>query len=119
MPIINAGILIHNRRIALGLTLEEIGEACGVSKTTVHKWETGYIQNMRRDKIAALANILQIPPYELINVHDDPESFTEQELQLLHRFRKLSEDGKSYILQQFDAAEVLFPAKPADLQKEG
>lgn len=63
----NIGDLIHNQRKALHLTLEEVGKAVGVSKSTVKKWETGYISNMKRDKIALLANILQIDPTELIN----------------------------------------------------
>lgn len=35
------GELIHNRRKELKLTLEEVGNAVGVSKSTVRKWETG------------------------------------------------------------------------------
>jgi len=46
------GKKIKNRRLELGLTLEEIGEMVGVGKSTVMKWETGYIENMKRDKIA-------------------------------------------------------------------
>lgn len=65
------GELIHNKRKELHLTLEEVGKAVGVSKSTVKKWETGYISNMKRDKIALLANILQISPSELIDDTDN------------------------------------------------
>jgi len=61
------GTLIHNRRIELDLTLEEVGNFVGVSKSTVKKWEDGFISNMRRDKIASLAKILHINPVSLIN----------------------------------------------------
>lgn len=50
------------RRQQLGLTLEEVGKAVGVTKSTVRKWETGAIANMRRDKIQKLSEILQISP---------------------------------------------------------
>lgn len=63
----NIGELIHNRRTELSLTLEEVGDAVGVSKSTVKKWEDGFISNMRRDKIAALAKALRINPVSLIN----------------------------------------------------
>ena len=63
----NIGELIHDRRTELGLTLEEVGDAVGVSKSTVKKWEDGFISNMRRDKIAALAKVLRINPVSLIN----------------------------------------------------
>lgn len=60
------GTLIKNRRTELNLTLEEIGNAVGVSKSTVKKWEDGFISNMRRDKISALAKVLKINPVSLI-----------------------------------------------------
>lgn len=60
------GKLIHTRRTELNLTLEEIGNYVGVSKSTVKKWEDGYISNMKRDKIASLAKILKINPVALI-----------------------------------------------------
>lgn len=62
----NIGKLIQDRRKQLNLTLEEVGNIVGVSKSTVKKWETGDISNMRRDKIALLAQALQISPVRLI-----------------------------------------------------
>lgn len=60
------GKIIHSRRTSLGLTLEEVGQAVGVGKSTVKKWEDGFISNMKRDKIALLANILQVSPVTFI-----------------------------------------------------
>lgn len=51
---------IKQRRIELDKTLEEIGNICGVSKATVLRWESGEIQNLKRDKIAKLAAALEI-----------------------------------------------------------
>ncbi len=52
---------LKQRRLELNLTLEDIGNAVGVGKSTVRKWETGDIENMRRDKIYLLSKILQVP----------------------------------------------------------
>ena len=60
------GRKILNRRKALGLTLENVGDAVGVGKSTVRKWENGMIKNMGRDKIAALAAVLQMDPVEFV-----------------------------------------------------
>ena len=60
------GKMINSRRLELGLTLEAVGNAVGVSKSTVKKWEDGYISNMKRDKIALLAYILQLNPVSLV-----------------------------------------------------
>ncbi|MCH5209444.1 MAG: helix-turn-helix domain-containing protein [Oscillospiraceae bacterium] len=62
----NIGTIIKNRRLELDLTLEEVGKAVGVGKSTVQKWENGFISNMGRDKIAGLATVLQINPVTLI-----------------------------------------------------
>lgn len=49
-----------------GLTLEQVAEVVGVGKSTVRKWETGMIANMRRDKIADLAKALGTTPAYLM-----------------------------------------------------
>lgn len=54
------------RRKELGLTLEEVGQAVGVGKSTVRRWENGMIKNMGRDKIASLAKILQMNPVDFV-----------------------------------------------------
>lgn len=67
------GEKISSRRKELGLTLEDIGNFVGVGKSTVKKWESGYIANMRRDKIAALSKILQMNPAEFINSNTEED----------------------------------------------
>ena len=68
------GAKLKNRRLSLGLTLEEVGNAVGVGKSTVRKWETGDIANMRRDKIANLADALHTSPAYIMGWSDDPEA---------------------------------------------
>ena len=58
--------LIKSRREELGLTLEEVSRVVGVKKSTILRWENGEINNPRRDRIALLAAVLQLPPMELI-----------------------------------------------------
>ena len=65
------GEKIYNRRKELGLTLEEVGNAVGVGRSTVQRWESGMIKNMGRDKIAKLAKILQISPVEIVPGDDE------------------------------------------------
>lgn len=52
------GDRILTLRKELNLTQGDIAKACGVSTTTVHKWEHGVIDAMRADKIQKLANVL-------------------------------------------------------------
>lgn len=48
------------------LTLEQVAQKVGVGKSTVRKWETGIIANMKRDKISALAEALYTTPAYLM-----------------------------------------------------
>ena len=57
---------IRERRLELGLTLEEVASAVGVAKSTVKKWESGQIASMRQSKIVALAKVLRVEPTYLI-----------------------------------------------------
>lgn len=54
--------MIKELRAQQGMTLEELGKKVGVGKSTIRKWETGEIANMRRDKIAKLADALNVSP---------------------------------------------------------
>ena len=67
---------IKSLRIQQGLTLEEVGDIVGVGKSTVRKWETGDIENMRRDKIAKLAAALHTSPGYLMGWEDAPQKPT-------------------------------------------
>ena len=64
------GKKIYQRRKELNLTLEEVGEAVGVGKSTVRKWENGMIKNMGSDKIIKLANVLQMKAVDLVPIYD-------------------------------------------------
>lgn len=62
---------IKTLRKQKGLTLEQVADIVGVGKSTVRKWETGMIANMRRDKIALLAKALQTSPGYLMGWDDE------------------------------------------------
>ena len=90
-----------------GLTLEQVAEVVGVGKSTVRKWETGMIANMRRDKIADLAKALGTTPAYLMgwkeenvekeNYPSEPQ-LTEVEKLALELFRRIPEDKQAEAL---------------------
>lgn len=71
------GKLINKRRTELELTLEDVGNAVGVSKSTVKKWEDGFISNMKRDKIAELAKVLKLNPVSLITGEEEVDDTSD------------------------------------------
>lgn len=117
------------RRKELNLTLEDVGRAVGVGKSTVQRWESGMIKNMGRDKIALLAKVLQISPIEIVPMDDVlpwevspdllsqtvvlvPNAEDQERLEALHqdprlgllfdRTRKMSHDDVEFMLQFAD-----------------
>ena len=87
-----------------GLTLEQVADVVGVGKSTVRKWETGMIANMKRDKIADLAKALGTTPAYLMGWTEKKDSPTEPELSegeqmLLNLFRQIPEDQQRVFLE--------------------
>lgn len=74
----NIGTYLKDRRKELDLTLDEVAEFVGVTKSTVSRWERGVIGNMRRDRIYRLAQVLRISPAEIMG-------FTETELRAFEK----------------------------------
>lgn len=72
--------LIKSRRIALGMTMKELGDAVGVSEATISRYESGQIANMKRTTIIALSKILDIPTSQFIEC-DDEDSVTTTGIQ--------------------------------------
>jgi transcriptional regulator with XRE-family HTH domain len=101
------GNKLYKRRKELGLTLEEIGNIVGVSKSTVRKWETGYIENMKRDKIALLAKALQTTPLFIMGIEDEAlptidhdqkhKKLSKSEQNLLDKYNSIDDKGKHTI----------------------
>lgn len=99
---------IKELRQQRGLTLEQVATIVGVGKSTVRKWETGMIANMKRDKIASLAMALGTTPAYLMGWEENEEEkeipgeamrLTEDEKMLLNLFRQIPEDQQKVFLE--------------------
>lgn len=108
---------IYQLRKERGMTLEEVGNIVGVGKSTVRKWETGMIANMRRDKISLLAKALGTTPAFLMGWDDNIDiqlmkenkspsnesDLTEGEKELIKLFRLLPVEEQNLYLEMFRA----------------
>ena len=52
--------VIKSRRLELGLTQQELADLCHADRTTIVKWESGDIVNIKRDKLKLLSKALNI-----------------------------------------------------------
>lgn len=56
------GERIKEARLRKGLTLEQLGKAANIGKTTIMRYETGAIANIPSDKIEMIAKALSVTP---------------------------------------------------------
>lgn len=115
---------IRDLRALHGLTLEQVAQQVGVGRSTIRKWETGMIENMRRDKIAKLAAALHTTPGYLMGWEDSPPHnltvkeaasiFAKDELELIRKYRCLDERGKSAVLNVLNFEYESRPGDKAD-----
>ena len=120
-------LLISARRQELGLTLEDIAQHVGVSKSTVTKWESGYIKNMKRDKMSLLAEILKISPIALLNdkgTESYPSSFSQgnifssREISLIKKYRTLDEAERELVDTMIDKLHEQHSSKSNESSNE-
>lgn len=109
--------LIKKRRLDLGLTMEELGKKIGVSKATIQRYESGEIKNVRRDKIAKLANALDTTPAYLMGWEDVT---ADEDKEIVNYFLSLGDklsDGVEDMTQEELAVKCLLNTCGYDIIK--
>ncbi len=88
---------IKNRRLELDMSYQDLSDKTGISKSTLQRYETGFIKNLGIDKLEILAQALGVSPGYLmgwdteihtIAAHHDGEEWTEEELEDIENFKK-------------------------------
>jgi len=65
------GLRIKSTREEKKLTLQEIADKIGVTKSTVQRYEAGLIDNIKLPVISAIANVLNVNPSWIIGKTND------------------------------------------------
>jgi len=102
---------IKERRIAMGLTQEELGEKLGLKKSAIAKYENGRVENIKRSVIRKMAEVLECSPVYLLGFEDKPTNKYYFDDATAEKAQELFDSPEMRIL--FDAAR---DSKPADLQ---
>lgn len=116
--------ILKNRRLERNMSLKDVADMVGVTISTISRWESGDISNMRRDRIVSYANALAISPSIIMGWEEPPSrkqgnscELTESELDLIKKYRQLDADGKRNIDRQIDF-ELFRMNKDADEPEE-
>lgn len=99
---------IKKLRLENNMTLEEVGNAVGVGKSTVRKWETGQIANMRRDKIAKLAVALNVSPAYLMGWEEEDKPISAVKQAYINQIIDMDEETfnrYAQLLELFEAQQ--------------
>ena len=71
--------VLYNRRRELNLTLRDIAQCLNITESTVQRWESGYVRNIKYDYIVKLAELLQVSPVDLLtDTKDETSTPTEK-----------------------------------------
>lgn len=98
---IEIGKRIKFRREELGMTQEELGNLLWLNKSTIQRYETGKIANIKLPVIHAMAKQLNVSPEWLILKSDEMGTF--------HERYDLYKDGKAETLDDIEPNAVILP----------
>lgn len=63
----DVGEYIKRLRINNGYSQEELGKLLGVKRAAVQKWESGMVQNLKRDTVKKMSEIFSVSPSSFID----------------------------------------------------
>lgn len=91
---------IKNRRLALELSYQDLSDATGISKSTLQRYETGFIKKVPINQMEVLAKALHVTPAYLMGWEESsptPLPLTQQEEIHIKKYRQLDADGRERV----------------------
>ena len=86
--------IIKQRRTELDMTMKQLADKVGVTEGTVSRWESGNIANMKRNKVALLSQVLDIPVEVIMGWETDVERF-KRNAEIVNRHLASNEYGST------------------------
>ena len=105
---------IRNRRLELGLSVDDLAKVLNKNRATVYRYESNYIKSYSPDVLESLAKALHTTPayfygYDDAVLTSSPITILDpDEHELISAYRSLSQPGKEYLHQQVRAATLMF-----------
>lgn len=103
----NMGDRIKEMRKLRGFTQEELAQKLGLKDSAIAKYESGRVENIKRNVIAEMAKVLDCSPVYLLCLDEDapppnPEtdfcfSLSDEEKHLILKYRDLAQEDKNMI----------------------
>lgn len=119
----NMAMRIKERRLALGLTQEELATMVGLQKSAIAKYENGRVENIKRSMIAKMSAALECNPAWLMGLDDLLDNKATEDINagtilgkaaqdpdqihLLETYQNLDTDNQGKLIQFADALALL------------
>lgn len=103
---------IKKRRLKLGLTLQQVGDAVGVTRATIQRYESGNIENIDTKMIMKLADVLQCTPVDLMGWETPPLTGNKKLDEIITRCYLLDVDKLELINQTIISFTKAWDAEP-------
>lgn len=106
---------MKSRREMLNMSYQTLSEKVGISKSTLQRYETGYIKNMPVDKLGDIAKALNVSPAYLMGWEDLPVTehndfrLSNIEKEIITEYRKADAITQAMVLRALSIDE---PATP-------
>jgi len=113
----NIGEKIKSARLAKGYTQEELGKLIGVQKSAVAKYEKGRVVNIKRSVLAKIAQVLEIPPVELVSDIEEKPVETANKLADWYLGLEFKEDESVEFLTMIDEYKQLDESKQTQVSE--
>ena len=101
------GERIKRLRKAKGMNAETLADLCGVSATTIYRYEKGEIENFGYDKLKPLAQALNVEPTYLLGIEKtaspSADGYSEREQRFLALLRQLDDLDQEAIERRMKA----------------
>jgi transcriptional regulator with XRE-family HTH domain len=100
---------IMNRRKELGLTADAVADALGVSRSTIYRYESAYIEKVPLSSLEPLAKVLKTTPQFLMGWECDPDGFGQNDInhhlstdetELIGNYNSLNIEGKKKLVER-------------------
>ena len=117
---------IKERRLELEMSYQDLSDATGISKSTLQRYETGYIKKVPINQIEILAKALRTTPSYLMGWEEPTScssppvpvlSLTQQEEALIKKYRQLS-DVRRYVVHEVLDAQYQKQMEEQSAEKE-
>lgn len=105
----NTGEMLKNLRKERGLTLEEVGEHLGITKSAIQKYESGEVKNIKLDTIKNLCLFYDVVPMTLIfpdYTRFQPvrisQALNTEYIHFMEQYELLNQTGRTKVLTYLD-----------------